>query len=234
MAEVKQYAHAKDLNVPARLKLVGTLYGRGFSPTRIARELNYDLRTAQKDIAMVINQIREFDDVERHLRDVTARMGEQLTKLNEQESILWKQLDWATEWVIQTDGMGKPIYENDPDAEADDGVHKKPNPLYGPRRPNMVMQLVNQLQTINKQQAELLGLMHKNVDISVTLQKTEALQIRIVEAIKDTDPDTYRKLLRQLQAIEATVDRPALPSRASQRDVTNIMEGEYEPAHVSR
>lgn len=220
----------EGMSLPAKLKLVGTLNGRGYSASRIARELDCDLRTAQKYIATVVNRYREFDDVDKHLNDVTARMGEQLQKLNEQESVLWKQLDWAKEWVIQRDGMGRPIYELDEDAEAETGTSQKAVPLYGPRKPGMVSQLIGQLQAINKQQSEYLGLLNKNVDISVTLQKTELFQIRIMEVIQETDPETYKKLRRALQAAESTFDKPMLPSGGSGRALPIAVEGVYEDA----
>lgn len=234
MGQPSQYPVAADLNLAARLKLVGTLHMRGYSPTRIARELNYDIRTANKDIAAVIDRYREFEDIDKHLHDVTARMGEQLTKLNEQESILWKQLDWAAEWVIQRDGFGKPIYEAELDPGAEDKTSAKALPLYGPRRPGMIPQLVGQLQSINKQQSEMLGLLNKNVDISVTLQKTELFQIRIMEVIKEADPDTYTKLHRVLKAAEATF-KPATFTGGSGRSLQQVLEGDYEgPVRVGR
>lgn len=220
-----QYGKATDLSLPARLKLVGTMRGRGWSANRIARELHYDVRTAKKDIATVIDRYREFEDVDVHLKDVSARLGEQLTKLNEQEAILWKQLDWAREWVIQKDGFNQPIYESVHDDE--EGAIQAPTPLMGPRRPGIVLQTISSLMAIQKEQNTLLGLLNKNVDISVTLQKTEMVQVRIMEVLKDADPDTYKKIVRVLKAAESTFDVPAIPQRIVSRE---LVEGEYEDA----
>lgn len=217
----QQYPKASELSLLARLKLIGTLHGRGWSDSRIARELDYDRRMVAKDVATVTERFREFDDLDAHLRDVQARTGEQLSRLNEQEAILWSQLDYAREWVVQTDGFGAPIYEHNEEGAKHD------KPLFGPRRGGIIPQLIGQIQSVNKQQAELLGLLNKNIDITVKLQLNERIQVEMLDAIRDTDQEVYGRLIRRLQAVKATIDRPALPGNAVDRSLEDVIDAKY-------
>lgn len=216
----RQYERAADLNLTARLKLVAKLHMRGFSASRIATELDYDIRRARGDIATITDRYREFEDLDAHLRDVQTRTGEQLTKLNELEATLWKQLEWASEWVPQVEQMGDGTvvhkYEQDTNGNS--------VPSYGPRKPGMVPQLVGQIQAINKQQAELLGLLNKNVDVTVKLQQTERIQIVMLEAIKSADPKLFGEVRRQIKAVQASVKQTALVTDAG---TGQSLEAEY-------
>lgn len=194
---------------------------RGYSPSRIARELDYDVRLARQDVATVTDRYREFENLDEYLKDVTARTGEQLTKLNEQEAILWKTLDWCCEEVVQVNGFGDPIHEHDDEGE------KKTAPLFGPRKIGLIPQVMGQIQQINKQQNELLGLLNKNVDITMKLQLTERIQVLTIEAIREADPETYRKIRRQIAAAQASIDIPALPSGGSGRSLDEVLDAQY-------
>lgn len=217
----KQYPKAKEMQLLDRLKLVSKFHSMGFGATRIARELEYSESQAKRDIAAVVDRTREFDDLDEYLRNTTARIGEQIEKLNEQEATLWKQLDWARAWVVQTDSFGAPVYEYDENGD------RNPQPLHGPRRPGIVPQLVGQIQGVNKQQAELLGLLHKQVDISMKLQLTERVQVTILESIKECDKDVYTRIVRQIQAAKATLDMPALPGSGTGRTLDDVIDARF-------
>jgi hypothetical protein len=217
----KEALVAKDMNLHARLKRVGDLYARGYSATRIARDLDYDLKTANKDIACVIERYQEHQDFDKFLADATQRIREQLSSLSEQETALWDALEFAKERVVQTGGYGEVIYEMNDNGERND------EPLYGPRFAGRIPGIVGQLQSITKQKAELIGILNKNVDITVNLQRHEVFQVRLLEVIKDASPEIYTKLLRELKAAQATFgSQPALPKAS--RSLDEVIEGEYE------
>jgi hypothetical protein len=226
MAEARQYPRAATMNLIARLKLVAQLHARGFSTSRIATELDYDRKSATRDVAAIRERYREFDDLDAHLRDVQARTGEQLQKLNEQEAVLWKQLDWIKEWVVQTDGFGAPIYEHDENGD------RKSEPLYGPRKPGSIPQIIGQIQSVNKQQAELLGLLNKNIDITMKLELTERVQVIILDSIKSTDPSLYTQIVRQIKAAKATLDttKPLALTGGTGRNIEDVLDVEYQEA----
>ena len=212
-----QYPRAEDLNLVARLKLVGTLHMRGFSARRIARELDYGASQAAKDVAMVIDRYRDFEDLDEHLRDVQARAGEKITELSEMSATLWKQLDYAQEWVVKTDGFGAPVYEFNEDGS------RKADPLMGPRNPGVIPGLIGQLAAIQKQSSELLGLLDRNVDITVKLQQNQRIQVIMLEAIKNSDPKLYGEVRRHIQAIVSSGSQLALPS-------ADVVDAEFQEA----
>ncbi|GAC1325723.1 MAG: hypothetical protein NVSMB14_17740 [Isosphaeraceae bacterium] len=215
-----QYPKASDISLQERLKLVTKLHGFGFSPSRIATELGYDVRHARLDVAAILDRAREFDDLDSYIKDTTTRLGEQLTSLNAQKAILWKQLDWASDWIPEMHVFpdGSSVQKHGEDGE----------PLFGPRKPAMVSQLVSQIQSLDKQIGEILGLYTKNVDISVTLQKTEQIQVIMFEIIKEQEPEVYANLVRRVTAaVEAAkTDKNALLSINGARSVDELIEGE--------
>lgn len=179
-----------------RIKLVSKFVRMGFSVPRIARELDYSASAAKKDVAAIISRHREVEDIDEHLRNVTERTREQLSRLEESRAILAKQLDWASEWTLQwiypAEGIRVPeLDENNVQAS-------------GPRKPLMVPGLVSQIQSLDKQISELLGLFHKQIDITVKLEQTERIQGTIVEMIREAAPEVYLMLRRRLEAINAS------------------------------
>lgn len=220
MATKKQYPPASSLTVPKRLNLVVRLVEFGMGPRQIADELQYTLAEAKRDVASVKHLVKDIDDIEAYMKDVTGRTAQLLEGLNRQEAILWKQLDYANEWVVQTDAFGAAKHELGPDG-------KKGAILYGPRNASAVRSLISQIQSVNKQQAEILGILNKNVDITVKLEQAEKIQILIIENLREADPGLYGRIRRELIALKASQKRPDMPQAGIGRNIEDVIEGEY-------
>lgn len=197
MNERRQYPCAREINTTERLKLVTKLHGMGFSVSRIARELDYSIALAKKDVAAIINRFQEIENFDEHLKNVTARTQEQIERLESLRAILSKQLDyfqeWVQAWVYLPDGSRVP--------ELDEGGRI----AFGPRKAAMIPALVGQIQNLDKQISELLGLYHKSIDITVKLEQTERIQTVILEVIKEADPEIAQHLIRRIAAAKATI-----------------------------
>lgn len=198
---------ARDLSTVARLKQVAKYHFRGWSPARIAREMDCDQRTVAKDIAQITSQTRELDNVGAYLNDLIARTGEQIVQLDEIAAEQWKLLDWCTEEVVQVDAFGNPLSELDPQTGQVQKVNGYPKPQLGPRKPGMIPTVTAQLQKTLEQRAQLLKLIGPKVDISVKLQVQEQTQARILEAIATAAPELYGQLYKELQIIAETAEQ---------------------------
>lgn len=209
-----QYGTYKTLSLTARLKIVAKLHLQGFSAYAIARELEYDVQTAKKDVVSVINTVQEFDNFEEYLKDTIARTGDLLTSLKQQEQILKNTLNWANEWVVQTDKFGNALYKRD--ASGDVGEL-----LYGPRDPRLVIDLTSQITSINEKQAKLLGLLNQNVDITVKLDEAEKIQVLMLEAIREASPEVQSNLVRKIKVLKA--------QDSQMKMLSSSIEGEYIP-----
>lgn len=221
MATIKK---ASELNYIGRLKQVSTLHFRGFSNRKIAAEMETDEKTIRKMVAIITDQVREFDDINSHLNDLIARTGEELTKLNELEAEQWKLLDWCTEEVVQVDGFGNPLKVIDCNTgKLTDEVQ------VGPRKPTMIPTVTAQIANLSKQRAELLKLIGPKVDISVKLQLQEQTQVRILEVLRELAPDTYAQLHRELTIIAESIQgeaQKALPAGVFDAEFEEIPDGE--------
>lgn len=207
-----QYKKAKELSLQARLKLVMRLHMQGMSHFAIARELEYSIEQAKKDVFMVSRHCQEWDDLGEHLKDTVARTGELLRTLKNQQDILQKQLDWANEWVVQLDALGSPIYQR-----MDNG--DKGELLYGPRDSRLVLSLSSKITDLAEQQGKLLGVYAKTMDVTVKLEESEKTQILVLEAIRESAPELQAKIVRKLRALKAS---------EGQVYHGNTFEGEYE------
>jgi hypothetical protein len=223
--KTRQYPRAKELRMIERLKLVEKLHRRGMTPKGIALELDYSVSAASIDVRMIRDQAREFENHMEFLKDVTKRTAELLTRYNEQEAILWKQLDWANEWVIQRDGFGQPLID-----------HTTGEPEYGPRKPGTVRMLVSQISSINKNQAELLGILQKNADVTIKLEQTEQTQVIILEGIQEADPVLFMKIRRQLQAMKETMqtNKAGMPVAGVGRKLEEVIDVDFEEKPVRK
>jgi hypothetical protein len=220
----RQYKRASELTLQERLQTVMDLACRGYTAMRIARELDYSVAKARIDVETIQEKIQEFGDIRPYLDNVTERTREALSQIMEFETVLWKQLDWANEWVVQSDNFGAPVREF-----ADDG--KTSTLVYGPRRPQQVLGIVSKLQDVQKQRAELLGILSKSVDITVKLEQSEKIQVIILQCIQEVDPDIATRIKHKIQAARMDVEsnRMELPS-AIERPVPTyqeVIEGEY-------
>jgi hypothetical protein len=218
----RQYPRAKDLNLKARLKLVERLYRRGFSTKRIADELEYSTDQAAVDLRAIREGAREFEDHNEFLKAVTDRTADLLTRLNEQEAELWRQFDWHREWVVQVNQFGEPIYERLPNGEKSD------EPLMGPRKASGVRSIISQLTVINKNQAEVLGILQKNADVSARLEKTERTQAIILEMLQDADPALFAKIRRLILAAMSDVEVNRPKYEKSARSLDEVLDVEFE------
>lgn len=190
---------ASEVNTLGRLKQVSKLHFRGFSTRKIAEEMDMPIRSVERDVATITDRIREFDDIEKTLKDLVGNTQVELTKLNELEAEQWKQLDHASERVVQTDAFGNALFElNQRTGE------KTQNPILGPRSPGHIISSTNALLGIGKQRAELLKLIGPKVDITVRLQLQQKVQTRILEAIQGADPALYAQIYREIQVIAET------------------------------
>jgi hypothetical protein len=204
---------AADLGLHERLKECAKWHFRGISMRKIAEMMGYSEAQVRRDVALISSRIKEFDDLDRHLRDIVARLGEEITKLSELEAEQWKLLDWATEEVIQVAGpFGTPV-----PVLADNGQPQKDqfgNTLYekGPRKPNMVPIITAQLSNLSKQKAEYLKIIGPKVDISVNLNLQLRAQALILEKLRTVDKATYAILYNELQVLAEANGQKALPS----------------------
>jgi hypothetical protein len=198
---------ASDLSTAARLKQVAKLHFRGFSARKIAEEMGYGWKAATRDVALITDQVREFEDINEYLRDLVARTQEQLTQLAELAAEQWKLLDDASEIVVRTDAFGAPLPVLDPITGKPTGEFQK-----GPRAPGQVIAASSMLVGIGKQRAELLKLIGPKVDISIKLQLQEQTQARILEVLQGLAPDVYAQVYRELQIIAEASEQKALPA----------------------
>lgn len=205
---------AADLNLHGRLKEVSKWHFRGFSHRKIAEMMECDEATIRRDVKLITDRMREFEDLDEHLRNVVARLGEEITKISELEAEQWKLLDWASEEVIQ---VGGPF--NSPIAVVGEDGQPKKDPLTGapmfekgPRKPGMIPVIVAQIASLSKQKAEYLKIVGPKVDIAVNLNMTMRVQTLILEKIRSADPDLYAQIYRELRVLKESGGKMALPS----------------------
>jgi hypothetical protein len=198
--ERKQYKTAKQLSLQARLKLVLKLHMMGFSHFAIARELEYSIEQAKKDVATISHMTREWEDLGEHLKDTVARTGELLKTLKNQQDLLQKQCDYASEWVIQLDSFSQPIHVKLPNGENGEL-------LYGPRDSRLALSLSGKITDLAEQQGKLLGVYAKTMDITVKLEESERTTLLVLEAIHEASPEIQSRIVRKLKALKANDDR---------------------------
>ena len=220
-AKPTQFGRAEEMNTIERLKIVGKLHSMGMTPNQIAIQLDYSPHTAKKDVATIIDRFREFKDLDAYIKDVTARIGDQLQSLEHQRMKIIEQLEYASSWVADLEYF--------PDGSV---IHKRDiegNLLYGFKKASLVPTLVKALGEIDKQKGELLGLYSKNVDISVTLEQTSKTQVLILEVIKEASPETYSMLIRRIKAVSvATGDQKALMmNKVEGKTVDDYVEADF-------
>ncbi len=221
MAKLTQYPPAKTLPLIERLNLVLRFHQRKMSTREIASALSYSMEEAKRDVATISSQIHDIEDFGAHIKDVMSRTADIIESLNRQETVLWKQLDWANEWVMQLDPFGVPQKEYDEHG-------KKTNIIvYGPRNPAAVRNLIVQIQHINKQQAEMFGVLNKNVDVTIKLEQAERVQVLIIDNLRDADPALFAKVRRELVALMAAQERPDLPQPGIGRNIQDVIEGQF-------
>ncbi len=209
-----QYKKAKELSLQSRLKLVLKLHMGGMSHFGIARELEYSIPQAKKDVATISHATREWDDVGEYLKDVVTRTGELLKNLKYQQDLLQKQLDYSNEWVVQLDSFAQPIYEKLSNGE-------KGEILYGPRDSRLSIALSGKITDLIEQQGKLLGVYAKTMDVTVKLEESEKTTVLVLQAIQEAAPELQSKIVRKLKALRSGDDA------FSKMEVETI-EGEYE------
>jgi len=212
-----------DLNLLGRLKLVSKWHFRGVSGRKMAQMFGTDEKEVRKCIAQITSRVREFEDIDAHLKNLIARTGEELTKLGELEADLWQQLDHAKEMTVKVDGFGVPIRKLD--LVSGQPVKENGNDVFEivPRKASIIPTLVGQLANLSKQKAELLKLIGPKVDISVNLQLQLQMQSRLMEVIRESSPELYGRVYRELQVLADNAKQTlALPSG------TDVIDAEYE------
>lgn len=203
---------AGEMTLHERLKAVARWHFRGISSRKIADMIGSNEQQIRRDIKTITSQIREFPDIEAHLRDLVARLGEEITKITELEAEQWKLLDWATEEVVQVGGaFMSPIA-----VVGDNGQPKKDeygNIVYekGPRKPTMVPVITAQIANLSKQKAEYLKIIGPKVDVSINLNLQLRTQALIMEKLRSLDPTTYALLYNELQVLVEASGQKALP-----------------------
>jgi len=215
-----QYKPAKELSLQARLKQVLKLHMMGMSHFSISREMEYSVAQAKKDVAIISHATREWEDIGEHLKDTVARTGELLKTLKNQQDVLQKQLDFASEWVIQLDNFGQAIHVKLPSGENGEL-------LYGPRDSRLSLSLSSKITDLAEQQGKLLGVYSKTMDVTVKLEESERTTLLVLEAIHEAAPELQSKIVRKLKAMRAGEDK------FSNVEVEAI-EGEYEDVEQQR
>ncbi len=196
----KQYPVAKSLSLQARLKLVMKLHLGGLSHFAIARELEYSISQAKKDVVTISHATREWEDLGEHLKDTVARTGELLRTLKNQQDLLQKQLDYSSDWVIQLDSFGVPIHE-----KLDNGENG--TLLYGPRDSRLSLALSGKITDLAEQQGKLLGVYSKTMDVTIKLEESERTTLLVLDAIHEAAPELQSKIVRKLKALRAGEDK---------------------------
>jgi hypothetical protein len=209
-----QYKQAKELSLQARLKQVLRLHMGGMSHFGIAREMEYSVAQAKKDVATISHATREWDDVGEYLKDVVTRTGELLKNLKYQQDLLQKQLDYSNEWVVQLDSFAQPIKERLSNGELG-------SILYGPRDSRLSIALSSKITDLIEQQGKLLGVYAKTMDVTVKLEESEKTTVLVLQAIQEAAPELQSKIVRKLKALRAS------ENRFSNVEVERL-EGEYE------
>ncbi len=198
--ERKQYKHAKELSLQARLKQVMRLHMGGMSHFAIARTMEYSTEQAKKDVATVSHATKEWDDLGEHLKDTVARTGELLKTLKNQQDLLQNQLNWASEWVVQLDSLGSPLHERLSNGEL--------GPiLYGPRDSRLSLSLSTKIADLAEQQGKLLGVYAKTMDVTVKLEESERTTLLVLDAIHEAAPELQSRIVRKLKALKASDNR---------------------------
>lgn len=199
---------AADLSLHERLREVARWHFRAQSARKIAEMMGMSEAQVRRDIKVITARIKEFDDLDKHLRDIVARLGEEITKISELESEQWKLLDWAMEEVVQVAGpFGTPVPILDPRTGQPTGQFE-----VGPRKPGMIPVITAQLASLSKQKAEYLKIIGPKVDISVNLNLQLRAQSLILEKLRGLDPTTYSVLYKELQVLAEANGQKALPA----------------------
>lgn len=208
MAENKT---AAEMTLPERLKFVAKWHFRGTSNRKIAAMLSCSSSLIDNDVKRITSQMREHPDIDEHLRNIVARLGEELTKIGEAEAECWQLMDWCSEEVVQLGGpFMAPIKKYDKHgAEMKDSMGHTVYEM-GPRKPSMIPGLIAQISSLSKQKAEYLKIIGPKVDISVNLQLQLKMQSVIMERLKEIDPNVYATLYRELQVIAESEGKLAL------------------------
>lgn len=214
---------ASEMTLHERLKNVARWHFRGQSERKIAEMLVMSPSQVHRDIQTITARIKEFDDLDKHLRDIVARLGEEITKISELEAEQWRLLDWAMEEVVQVAGpFGTPVPVLDPKTAQPTGEWEK-----GPRKPSLIPVITAQLSSLSKQKAEYLKIIGPKVDISVNLNLQLRAQALILEKLRGLDPNTYAVLYKELQVLAEAGGQKALPAATEE-----VIDAEFHASEV--
>jgi len=184
-------------SLPDTLREVAKWHFRGMSKPWIADRLGLSMETVSKYLKHITARIKQFDDVDKYLKDLIARTGEELTKLSLLEAELWKMHEWASKMVVKVDNFGNPIPVRD---------HETGQPIpgqfeVGPNKAGYIPIIVGQMGQLYKQRAELLKLIGPKVDVSVNLQFQLETQGRILQILRESAPEVYAQVYRELKVV---------------------------------